>query len=98
MLWPGSSRRPRGSTGPSAAASAGPRLWAGGVLCWRARVAGYRVLMTPLAQARHRDASVHGERPEHHRHRSSRYFAERAGLAPMLKDYGLLTLAWLLPP
>src|SRR3990170_185757 len=65
--------------------------------CWRARVAGYRVLMTPLAQARHRDASVHGERPEHHRHRSARYFAERAGLASMLKDYGLLTLAWLLP-
>jgi len=65
--------------------------------CWRARVAGYRVLMTPLAQARHREATVHGERPEHHRHRSARYFAERAGLASMLKDYGLLTLAWLLP-
>ena len=65
--------------------------------CWRARVAGYRVLMTPLAQARHRDASVRGERTEPHRRRSSRYQAERSGLASMLKDYGLFTLAWLLP-
>ena len=30
--------------------------------CWRARVAGFRVLMTPTAQARHRGASVRGER------------------------------------
>ncbi|MGZ8624589.1 MAG: glycosyltransferase [Actinomycetota bacterium] len=65
--------------------------------CWRARVAGYRVLMTPLAQARHRDASVRGERPGAHRRRRSRYYAERSGLASMLKDYGLVTLAWVLP-
>ncbi len=65
--------------------------------CWRARVAGYRVLMTPLAQARHGDATVRGERPESHRRRSSRYYADRSGLASMLKDYGLITLAWLLP-
>ena len=64
--------------------------------CWRARVAGFRVLMTPLATARHRDASGRGERREH-RHRSSRYYAERAALASMLKDYGLLTLLWLVP-
>ena len=65
--------------------------------CWRARVAGFRVLMTPLAQARHRDAGARGERPERHRRRSSRYYAERSGLASMLKDYGVLTLLWLLP-
>lgn len=65
--------------------------------CWRARVAGFRVLMTPLAQARHADASVRGERPGPQRRRSSRYHAERSGLASMLKDYGLVTLAWLLP-
>ena len=64
--------------------------------CWRARVAGFRVHMTPLATARHRDASGRGERREH-RHRSSRYYAERAALASMLKDYGLLTLLWLVP-
>lgn len=65
--------------------------------CWRARVAGYRVLMTPLAQVRHRDAGVTGDRAEPHRRRSSRYYAERSGLASMLKDYGLFTLLWLLP-
>lgn len=65
--------------------------------CWRARLAGFRVLMTPLATARHRDASARGERLEEHRHRSTRYYAERAALASMLKDYGVLTLLWLLP-
>ncbi|MBI2238144.1 MAG: glycosyltransferase family 2 protein, partial [Actinobacteria bacterium] len=65
--------------------------------CWRARLAGFRVLMTPLAQARHRGASARGERNETHRHRSSRYYAERAALSSMLKNYGALSLAWLLP-
>lgn len=65
--------------------------------CWRARLAGFRVLMTPLAQARHRGATLRGERVEGHRHRSSNYYAERAALASMLKNYGVLSLAWLLP-
>jgi GT2 family glycosyltransferase len=65
--------------------------------CWRARLAGFRVLMTPLAVARHRDATARGERLEDHRRRSTRYYAERAGLASMLKDYGIFTLIWLLP-
>jgi GT2 family glycosyltransferase len=65
--------------------------------CWRARLAGFRVLMTPLAVARHLGATERGERPQEHRRRSSRFYAERAGLASMLKDYGVLTLLWLLP-
>ncbi|HEX6231051.1 MAG TPA: glycosyltransferase family 2 protein [Actinomycetota bacterium] len=65
--------------------------------CWRARLAGFRVLMTPLAVVRHRDATVRGERGEEHRRRSARYYAERAGLASMLKDYGVPTLLWLFP-
>src|SRR5262245_15600762 len=65
--------------------------------CWRARLAGFRVLMTPLATARHRDASSRGERPAEERRRSTSYYAERAALASMLKDYGVLTLLWLLP-
>ena len=65
--------------------------------CWRARLAGFRVLMTPLAQARHRGAGARGERQESHRRRSQQYYAERAALASMLKDYGILSLAWLLP-
>jgi GT2 family glycosyltransferase len=63
--------------------------------CWRARLAGFRVLMTPQAQARHRNAEAQGERPGPRR--SSRYLAERAGLASMLKNYGILSLLWLLP-
>ncbi len=53
--------------------------------------------MTPLATARHRDATARGERPEEQPSRSTRYYAERAALASMLKDYGVLTLLWLLP-
>src|SRR6185503_7450679 len=65
--------------------------------CWRARLAGFRVFMTPLATARHRDATARGERPQEQPSRSTRYYAERAALASMLKDYGVLTLLWLLP-
>ena len=54
--------------------------------CWRARLAGFRVLMTPLATARHRDATARGERREEQPSRSTRYYAERAALASMLKD------------
>ncbi len=66
--------------------------------CWRARLAGFRVLMTPLAQARHRGAGARGEREDSaERHRSPQYYAERAALASMLKNYGVVSLAWLLP-
>lgn len=65
--------------------------------CWRVRLAGYRVLVTPLAQVRHRAAGLRGERPERHRAVDSRYYRERAALATMLKTYRLVTLAWLLP-
>ena len=53
--------------------------------------------MTPLAVARQPRRGPRGERATEHRHRSSRYYAERAALASMLKDYGVLTLLWLLP-
>jgi GT2 family glycosyltransferase len=66
-------------------------------LCWRVRIAGFRVLMTPLAQARHRGASARGERREPRRRRTALYYAERAALAAMLKNYGVVSLLWLLP-
>jgi GT2 family glycosyltransferase len=66
-------------------------------LCWRARLAGFRVVMTPLATARHRGSSMRGERADRRAAKRGRYFAERAALASMLKNYGLLSLAWLLP-
>jgi GT2 family glycosyltransferase len=65
--------------------------------CWRARIAGFRVLMTPLARARHRDASVAGERPPERHRRSERYYEERAAIVAMLKNYSLPSLLWLLP-
>src|SRR2546425_410658 len=50
--------------------------------CWRARVAGFRVLMTPAAEARHREASLSGERPSEGDHGlGARYERERAALA-----------------
>jgi GT2 family glycosyltransferase len=64
--------------------------------CWRARLAGFRVLMTPLAQVRHRDARAAGAR-EADGHHGSQYHAERSALAAMLKNYGILSLLWLLP-
>jgi GT2 family glycosyltransferase len=66
--------------------------------CWRARLAGFRVVMTPLARARHRAAGHRGERPASSRtSRRARYFAERASLGAMLKNYGLISLLWVLP-
>ncbi|MFL5798787.1 MAG: glycosyltransferase family 2 protein [Actinomycetota bacterium] len=65
--------------------------------CWRARLAGFRVLMSPRARARHRGATVRGERRGAGRRDRRRLYAERASLAAMLKNYGLLTLVWIFP-
>ncbi len=65
--------------------------------CWRARLAGFHVLMTPLAGARHRDATAAGERPPERHRRTERYYEERAAIVAMLKNYGLPSLLWVLP-
>ena len=65
-------------------------------LCWRVRMAGFRVLMTPLARVRHRQTSVVERRRDRDR-RADRYYEDRAALASMLKNYGLPNLLWLLP-
>jgi GT2 family glycosyltransferase len=65
-------------------------------LCWRARLAGYRVLMTPKAIARHRSATMAGVRPSEEPPRPL-YERERAALGSVLKNYGLLSLLWVLP-
>ena len=63
---------------------------------WRARVAGYRVLMTPAAIAVHRASSdrvglaVHGAR-------RARFQRERSALAGVLENDGRLTILWMLP-
>jgi GT2 family glycosyltransferase len=65
--------------------------------CWRARLAGFRVLMTPLGRARHMAASSRGDRPSEETPRTSRYYGERAAVASMLKNYGVISLLVLLP-
>jgi GT2 family glycosyltransferase len=64
--------------------------------CWRVRLAGFRVVMDPGAVVLHRAAGQRGERPGWTGARE-RYLAERAGLMSLLKNYRLLSLAWVLP-
>jgi GT2 family glycosyltransferase len=62
-------------------------------LCWRARVAGYRVLMTPLARVLMGDEAT----GRADLGRSVRYEEDRAAITAMLKNYGRLSLAWIAP-
>lgn len=57
--------------------------------CWRIRLAGYRVLVTPRAVAVHARRGEEDARP--------RYETERSALAAILVGYRLWTLAWILP-
>ena len=65
--------------------------------CWRTRVAGYRILMTPLARVR-LGGGVEEERSgDASAPRSPRYEEDRAAIAAMLKNYSLLSLLWVVP-
>lgn len=64
-------------------------------LCWRARIAGWRVLMTPLARVRHRAVAERDDRPGVER--SRRHEEDRAALASVLKNYSVLSLLWIVP-
>ncbi|MFN2614819.1 MAG: glycosyltransferase [Actinomycetota bacterium] len=65
-------------------------------LCWRARLAGYRTLITTDAVARHASASTRAQRPGPVTARM-RYFSERNMIASLIKNYGALRLAYTLP-
>jgi len=65
--------------------------------CWRARIAGLRVLWTPLAVVRHVGASGKGVRSGELRRPHRRYDEERAAVAAILKNYRLVSLLWILP-
>jgi GT2 family glycosyltransferase len=65
--------------------------------CWRARIAGFRVLMTPAAEARHRGASGRGDRHGSRQGTRGRYERERGSLVSILKNYRLVSLLWILP-
>jgi GT2 family glycosyltransferase len=63
-------------------------------LCWRARVAGWRVVMTPGARIEHGSAHRDTDRPLAH---SQHAEEDRVALAATLKNYGPLTLLWVVP-
>jgi GT2 family glycosyltransferase len=63
-------------------------------LCWRVRIAGYRVLMTPLARVRVGETVAEERAGEE---RGPRYEEDRSAITAMLKNYGLRSLAWLVP-
>ncbi len=63
-------------------------------LCWRSRIAGWRVLMTPRARVQHGAAHPDDDRPSTH---SVRYDQDRLALAAVLKNYAFSTLAWVVP-
>lgn len=65
-------------------------------LCWRARVAGFRSVVTTGARVRHAVASYRDLRqgPTHGR---ARYFGDRNMIASLIKNYGLARLVLALP-
>lgn len=60
-------------------------------LCWRARVAGWRVVMTPRARIEHGPAHRDTDAELTH---SAHAEEDRVALAAVLKNYGLFTLLW----
>jgi GT2 family glycosyltransferase len=64
--------------------------------CWRARLAGFRVLVEPRAVAFHRSAGMRRERPRPHGVHE-RYHADRTALASLLTNERIVTLLWVLP-
>lgn len=65
-------------------------------LCWRARLAGFRVVVDPRAVVRHGAVGERGER-RGARPGLARYHGERARVTAMLKNYRAPTLLWVLP-
>jgi GT2 family glycosyltransferase len=65
--------------------------------CWRARVAGYRILMTPLARVHLAGGSVEEGSGAPMAPRGPRYEEDRSAIAAMLKNYSLLSLLWVVP-
>jgi GT2 family glycosyltransferase len=64
-------------------------------LCWRVRLAGFRVVMMPLARV-HLVADTLAPSDHGDRH-SARYEEDRAAIATMLKNYRWFSLLWVTP-
>jgi len=67
-------------------------------LCWRARLAGARVLVAPDARVRHRQATLQDARPSLRRddHADLRAWT-RGRVRVLMKAYSPLALVWVLP-
>lgn len=72
--------------------------------CWRARIAGFHVLWSPLAKVQHARASRNGlrvvagsGRADRSNTPRGRYLEEQGALAATLKNYRLLSLLWVFP-
>jgi GT2 family glycosyltransferase len=66
-------------------------------LCWRARIAGYRSVVTTDARARHVAASSRGTRADTPVAARGRYFSDRNMLASLIKNYSVPYLLLALP-
>ena len=64
--------------------------------CWRARLAGFRTVVTTGARARHVVAGIRGRRPGPVAGRV-RYFSERNMFSSLIKNYGIGSLLVALP-
>ncbi len=65
--------------------------------CWRTRVAGYRILMTPLARVRLGGGTEDERTVDVTARRSPRYEEDRAAIAATLKNYSVFSLLWVVP-
>jgi len=66
-------------------------------LCWRARLAGARVLVAPASRVRHRRATAMEQRRTRRQTPSEARAATRARVRVLYKAYATLALWWVLP-
>ena len=66
-------------------------------LCWRARLAGARVLVAPDARVRHRLATVQDDRPTRRNDHGDLRAFTKSRIRVLTKAYSGLALFWVLP-
>jgi GT2 family glycosyltransferase len=66
-------------------------------LCWRARLAGARVLVAPASRVRRKQATARDERMTRRRSPQQARAATRGRVRVLFKSYSTLALVWVLP-
>lgn len=66
-------------------------------LCWRARLAGARVVVAPDARVRHRKATIEDERPTRRNDAGDLKAWTRGRVRLLVKSYSTVALAWVIP-